>query len=48
MPRENATCQQLFYKREATYGPIVEQMGVVAIMWLVCFWLYRQRIFVRV
>jgi heparan-alpha-glucosaminide N-acetyltransferase len=33
---------------ETTYGPIVEQMGVLAIMWLVCFWLYRHRVFVRV
>lgn len=33
---------------ETTYGPIVEQMAVLAIMWLVCLWLYRRRIFVRV
>ncbi len=33
---------------ETTYGPIVNQLAVLAIMWLVCWWLYRQRVFVRV
>lgn len=30
------------------YVPIVESVLVLATMWLVCFWLYRQRIFVRI
>lgn len=33
---------------ESTYGPIVESLAVLAICWLVCFWLYRQRVFLRV
>jgi hypothetical protein len=28
--------------------PIVEHGLVLAAMWLVCLWLYRQRIFVRI
>jgi heparan-alpha-glucosaminide N-acetyltransferase len=35
-------------KFETTYGPIAEQLAVLVVMWLVCLWLYRQRVFVRV
>jgi heparan-alpha-glucosaminide N-acetyltransferase len=31
-----------------TYGPIVESLVVLAVFWLVCLWLYRRRIFVRI
>ena len=35
----------------ATYGPalepLVRNVAVLALLWLVCWWLYRQRIFVR-
>jgi len=31
-----------------TYGPIMDRCSVLFVFWLVCFWLYRQRIFVRI
>lgn len=31
-----------------TFGPLVEQSAILATFWLVCLWLYRQRIFVRI
>ena len=30
------------------YGPIVERVSVLLVLWLICLWLYRQRIFVRI
>jgi predicted acyltransferase len=33
---------------ESTYGPIVESLAILAIFWLVCLWLYRRRVFVRI
>ncbi|MGE3775837.1 MAG: acyltransferase family protein [Pirellulaceae bacterium] len=33
---------------EGPYGPIVSSLAVTAVFWLICFWLYRQRIFLRV
>jgi heparan-alpha-glucosaminide N-acetyltransferase len=33
---------------DGTYGPIVESAAIVAVLWLVCLWLYRRRIFVRI
>ncbi len=33
---------------EEAYVPIVEHAMVLLAMWLVCFWLYRQKIFVRI
>jgi predicted acyltransferase len=29
------------------WGPVVEKCGVLAVLWLLCFWLYRQRAFLR-
>jgi predicted acyltransferase len=29
------------------WGPVVERCGVLAVLWLLCFWLYRQRAFLR-
>jgi predicted acyltransferase len=31
-----------------TYGPVVEWSCVLALFWLVCLWLYRHRVFVRI
>ncbi len=31
-----------------TFGPIVESICVLVIFWLVCLWLYRKRVFVRI
>ncbi len=33
---------------DTTYGPVFESLAVLAICWLICLFLYRQRIFVRV
>ncbi len=30
------------------YGPMFESIAVLGVLWLVCVWLYRQRIFVRI
>ena len=30
------------------YEPLVRNLAVLAVLWLVCWWLYRQRIFVRI
>jgi len=32
----------------STYGPIWEQSSVLLVLWLICFWLYRQKIFLRI
>lgn len=29
------------------WGPVYERCGVLAVLWLLCFWLYRQRAFLR-
>jgi predicted acyltransferase len=31
-----------------TYGPIVHHTAVLAVLWLICFWLYRQRAFIKI
>jgi predicted acyltransferase len=33
---------------EGTYGPIVHQVAVLAVLWVICFWLYRQRAFIKI
>ena len=30
-----------------TWGPVIEKASVLAVLWLLCFWLYRQRAFLR-
>ncbi|MFO0879468.1 MAG: DUF5009 domain-containing protein [Gemmataceae bacterium] len=30
------------------YGPVIESAAILAGLWLICYWLYRQRIFVRI
>lgn len=30
------------------YGPIWERSGVLLVLWLICYWLYRQRVFLRI
>lgn len=30
------------------WAPVLERCGVLAVLWLLCFWLYRQRAFLRV
>jgi len=31
-----------------TWGPVIEKCSVLAVLWLLCFWLYRQRAFLRI
>ena len=31
-----------------TYGPIVEKGLVLLVLWAMCLWLYRQRIFFKI
>ena len=31
-----------------TYGPIVDAAAILLILWLVCLWMYRQKVFVRI
>jgi predicted acyltransferase len=30
------------------YEPFLVRLWVLVAMWLVCYWLYRQRIFIRI
>jgi predicted acyltransferase len=30
------------------WGPLVESIAVVCVLWLICFWLYRQRFFIKI
>ncbi len=31
-----------------TYGPIVQSVAVLSVLWLVCLWMYRRRVFLRI
>ena len=33
---------------EGTYGPIYENAAVLLVLWLICAWLYRRKLFVRI
>jgi predicted acyltransferase len=33
---------------EGTYGPLVESSMVVAALWLICWWMHRRRIYLRI
>jgi predicted acyltransferase len=33
---------------EGTYGPIVQMSVLLAVFWLVCVWLYRRKVFIRI
>ena len=37
-----------FYLVEPTYEPMAKAVLVGTMFWLVCYWMYRQKIFVRV
>ncbi|MDR3637097.1 MAG: DUF5009 domain-containing protein [Isosphaeraceae bacterium] len=30
------------------FGPIVERLAILAVFWLICLWMYRQRIFLKI
>ncbi len=38
---------QKVYENFTPYGPMVESAAVLLIMWLVCLWMYRRKIFLR-
>jgi predicted acyltransferase len=31
-----------------TYGPIVQAVAILALLWLICLWMYHNRIFIRI
>lgn len=31
-----------------TYGPILESVLFLAVLWLICFWMYRRKLFLRI
>ena len=37
-----------FHFLGSQYEPLVRNLAVLFVMWLVCYWLYRQKIFVRI
>jgi heparan-alpha-glucosaminide N-acetyltransferase len=38
----------LYGKLDPVYAPAVQMLAIVFVFWLVCVWLYRQKIFVRI
>jgi predicted acyltransferase len=40
--------QQVFQIFGKTYEPIVESASVLFILWLICLWMYRRKIFLRI
>ncbi len=30
------------------YSPLVRGTAILAVMWLICYWCYRQKIFIRI
>ena len=34
--------------QDPTYAPIVQSAAVLAILWLICYWLYRQKLFFKI
>ncbi len=31
-----------------TYGPILESLAILLVLWLACLWMYRRRVFLRI
>ena len=40
--------QKVFNVLGESYAPITESVLVLLVLWLICAWMYRQRIFVRI
>lgn len=38
----------LLLHKDFLYAPIVERCAVLFVFWIICYWMYRQKIFVRV
>ncbi|HLW68502.1 MAG TPA: hypothetical protein VKS79_24500 [Gemmataceae bacterium] len=37
-----------FVLRSGDYSPIMQSLSVLLVFWLICWWLYRQRVFLRI
>jgi predicted acyltransferase len=33
---------------DGVYGPIVQSVAILFTLWLICLWLYRRKIFIRI
>ena len=33
---------------DSTYGPIIQSVSVLLVLWLICLWMYRRKIFLRI
>jgi predicted acyltransferase len=31
-----------------TYGPLIRATSTLLVFWLICFWMYRQKIFIKI
>jgi heparan-alpha-glucosaminide N-acetyltransferase len=40
--------QRIFELLDKSYQPFVGSLWVLFVMWLICYWLYRQKIFIRI
>ena len=40
--------QQVFELFGATYEPILQGAAVLLVLWLICFWMYKRKIFLRI
>jgi heparan-alpha-glucosaminide N-acetyltransferase len=44
----HASVTDFFYGRDSIYTPIWHELAILFLIWLICLWLYRRRIFVRI
>jgi heparan-alpha-glucosaminide N-acetyltransferase len=44
----HASVTDFFYSHDSIYQPIWHEFAILFLIWLICLWLYRRRIFVRV
>jgi heparan-alpha-glucosaminide N-acetyltransferase len=44
----HASLSDVFYGRESVFTPIWHEFAILLLIWLICLWLYRRRIFVRI
>ena len=38
----------LYFSDDMVYKPVIEHGVVLFVLWLICFWMYRQKIFIRI
>ena len=43
-----ASLTDFFYSRDSIYMPIWHEFAILFLIWLICLWLYRRRVFIRV